>query len=256
MKSSLKFILPLICVLAVITIAQEGPAIPPAPAGPPSPPGLLVAQPPDQAPQGPIGEVMGDHNAPPPEQQEPQMRGPGEHQRPMGPMGQRIHHSIIERENELMSWLDKNEPNTAKELRALKEKDPRAYNRRMLFAMKNYMPIMDAEQSNPALAEVLKKDMVLKQKRNELLDQIKSTTDAEKKKDLTSQLKDVIGQRFDLIVEKKQLRYEDLKKRLADLQSQVEKSQAELNTIKDKKAEQVQKHLDDLLNNSEQINWD
>jgi tRNA/tmRNA/rRNA uracil-C5-methylase (TrmA/RlmC/RlmD family) len=176
---------------------------------------------------------------------------------PMGQMGrENIREHIQARENELMTWLQKNDPNKAKELSALKEKDPPAYMRRMMFEMKNYRQIIEAEQTNPALAEVLKKDLALKQKRNDLLDQIKETTDEAKKKELTDQLKTVIGDRFDLIVQKKQLKYEELKKKLEELQQNVKKSQTELENIKSKKTEQVELHLKDLLNQSEKIDWD
>jgi hypothetical protein len=169
---------------------------------------------------------------------------------------EKIREHMQARENELMAWLQKNEPAKAKELAALKEKDPSAYTRRMMFEMKNYRQIIETEQTNPALAEVLKKDLALKQKRNELLDQIKGTTDEAKKKELTGQLKTVLGEQFDLIVQKKQLKYEELKKKLEELQQNVKKSQAEFESIKSKKAEQVDQHLKDLLSNSEKIDWD
>lgn len=169
---------------------------------------------------------------------------------------EKIREHMQARESELITWLEKNEPAKAKELAALKEKDPPAYMRRMMLEMKNYRQIIEAEQTNPALAEVLKKDLTLKQKRNDLLDQIKGATDEAKKKELTDQLKTVIGDRFDLIVQKKQLKYEDLKKKLEELQQNVKKSQAELESIKSKKTEQVEQHLKDLLSQSEKIDWD
>ena len=175
------------------------------------------------------------------------------------PMGmasrEKMREHMQARENELMTWLEKNDPNKAKELSALKEKDPDAYMRRMMFEIKNYRQIMETEQTNPALAEVLKKDLVLKQKRNDLLDQIKATTDEAKKKELTAQLKTVLGDRFDLIVQKKQLRYEELKKKLEELQQNVKRSQTELETIKSQKDKQVEQHLEELLSNSEKIDW-
>ena len=175
---------------------------------------------------------------------------------PMGMMGrEKMREHMQARDNELMTWLQKNDPNKAKELSALKEKDPPAYMRRMMFEMKNYRQIIETEQTNPALAEVLKKDLALKQKRNDLLDQIKGTTDEAKKKELTNQLKTVIGDRFDLIVQKKQLRYEELKKKLEELQQNVKKSQTELESIKTKKAEQVEQHMKELLSQSEKIDW-
>jgi hypothetical protein len=160
------------------------------------------------------------------------------------------------RDNELTAWLEKNEPEKAKELAALKVSDPPAYMRRMMFEMRNYRQIIDAEQTNPALAEVLKQDLALKQKRNELLDKLKSTTDEKQKTELTKQLKELIGQRFDLIVQKKQLKYEELKKKLEDLQQTVNKSQTELESLKSKKAEQTEKYLQELLSGSEKMNWD
>jgi len=237
MKSSIKLVLPLVFLMSVLAIAQETNQMPPTPPGVPG------------------DQMLMDADAQPPENESNMPARDPEHQRPMGMEGQKIRHDIQQRENELLTWLGQNDPNKANELKALKEKDQRAYNRRMMFEMKNYWGIMEAQQSNPALAEVLKKDMTLKQKRNELLEQIKSSKDQAKKADLTQQLKDVLGQRFDLIVQKKQLRYEDLKKRLEELQQDVKKSQAELETIKDKKEQQVQQHLEQLLNRSEEIDW-
>ena len=169
---------------------------------------------------------------------------------------EKIREHMQARENELIAWLEKNEPAKAKELAALKEKDPPAYMRRMMLEMKNYRQIMETEQTNPALAEVLKKDLALKQKRNDLLEQIKGTTDEAKKKELTNQLKTVVGDSFDLIVQKKQLKYEELKKKLEELQQNVKKSQSELESIKSKKTEQVEQRLKELLSQSEKIDWD
>ena len=115
---------------------------------------------------------------------------------------------------------------------------------------------METDQTNPALAEVLKKDLALKQKRNDLLEQIKGTTDEAKKKELTNQLKTVVGDSFDLIVQKKQLKYEELKQKLEELQQNVKKSQSELESIKSKKTEQVEQRLKELLSQSEKIDWD
>ncbi|MFA5293581.1 MAG: hypothetical protein WC496_11170 [Phycisphaerae bacterium] len=200
------------------------------------------------------------------ESNQPRRQGPMGGEQPMdmrddresmqGMMGrEKVREHMQARENEMTAWLEKNEPEKAKELAALKETDPKGYMRRMMLEMKNYRQIIDAEQANPALAEVLRKDLVLKQKRNELLEQLKGTTDEAKKKELTEQLRTVLGERFDLIVQKKQLRYEELKKKLEELQQAVNKSQAELETIKSKKAEQIEKHLQELQSQSESIDW-
>jgi hypothetical protein len=176
---------------------------------------------------------------------------------PMGIMGrEKVREHIQARENELTAWLEKNEPEKAKELAALKVSDPPAYMRRLMFEMRNYRQIIDAEQTNPALAEVLKQDLVLKQKRNELLEKIKGTTDEKKKAELTKQLKEVIEQKFELFIQKKQLQYEAIKKELEDLQQRVNKIQVEVENLKSQKAEQIEKHMEELLSDSEKIDWD
>jgi len=163
---------------------------------------------------------------------------------------------LRERETEFLSWLSKNDPNDAKELTALSEKDPPAYVRKLAVEMKKYREIIDAEQINPAVAELLKKDLGLKQKRNGLLEKLKGATDKKQKEELTAQLKEVISERFDVILQKKQLQYEDLKKKLEELQKDVNKSQADLENDKNNKEELIKKHLDDLINKAGQFDWD
>lgn len=181
---------------------------------------------------------------------------PGENG-PMGPRGMdRGHERLHEMETEFLSWLAKNEPNDANQLAGLKDKDPLAYARRLAVEMKKYRPIIEAERTNPALADLLKKNIGLKEKRNALLEKIKGTTDEKQKKDLTAQLKEVIGDQFDVIIQKKQLQYEDLKKRLDELQKEVNTSQSDLDNYKKNKEDLIKKHLDDLINKSGQFDWD
>lgn len=241
MKSLISLFPAIILLSALSVIAQPQP---PLPKGPPVPPGQVIEEDP---------QFEGETDEPNVERE--RSREMREHRKPKQMQKEGFRQQIKEKENELITWLEENDPNKAKELKALKETDLRAYTRRMMFEMRNYRGIMEAQESNPALAEVLKKDMALKQQRNQLLEQIKVTKDETKKQELTAQLKDVLEQRFDLIVQKKQLRYEDLKKRLAELQKMVNESQAELETIKDKKDQQVEKHLEELLNSTEQIDW-
>jgi hypothetical protein len=176
------------------------------------------------------------------------------------PFGDRTRDRIRDRlatsEKEFIAWLEKNEPEKAKELAALKEKDPQAYIRRLSIEMKRYRHIMEMEATNPALAQVMKKDMELKRQINDLLEKIKGTADETQKQELTDQLKDVVSQRFDVIVQKKQLRYEELKKKLEQLQQDLNKSQTDLEKFKDNKDEQIQKHMESLLNQAEQFDWD
>lgn len=183
---------------------------------------------------------------------------PGEGQ-PMPDMGgmpmERGRERVRAMEDDLMKWLTENEPAEANSLTALKEKDPRAYTRKMSINMRKYRQIMDVEETNPALAEVLKKELALNQQRNDLLEKYRSADDKQKET-IKSELKDVISQTFDVKLQKKQLKYDELKKRLEELQKNVDKSQTELETFKNDKDTQVDKYLESIINQSGGFNWD
>jgi hypothetical protein len=157
-----------------------------------------------------------------------------------------------EMERELISWLEKNEPQTAKELAELKVKDPPAYTKRIAIEMKKHRQIIETEKTNPAFAAVLKQDLVLKQQRDQLLEKIRAATDEKEKQQLTEQLKQVVSERYAIEVQKKQLEYENLKKELEELQKQVSKSEAELEGLKNKKTEYIDTNMKDLLEKANQ----
>ena len=186
---------------------------------------------------------------------QPEMRNPRNPDRAFRAR-EKVREQLGEMERELIIWLEKNEPQIAKELAELKEKDPLAYMRRIAIEMKKYRQIIEAEKTNPAFAAVLKQDLVLKQQRDQLLEKIRAATDEKEKKQLTEQLKQVVSERFDLIVQKKQFQYEELKKKLEELQNRVNKSQAELENFKNKKDEHIEKYLENLINQAEQFDWD
>jgi len=159
-------------------------------------------------------------------------------------------------EGQLMTWLKKNEPAEANSLAALKGKDPQAYMRKIMIDARKYRQIMDVEETNPALAEVLKKELKLKEHRNELLEKFRATEDAKQKETIKAELKDVLSQTFDVSLQKQQIKYEELKKRLEELQKNVNKSQTELENFKNNKDALVDKELENIISPSGQFNWD
>jgi hypothetical protein len=173
-----------------------------------------------------------------------------------GPGMERGRQRLGEMEGELMTWLTKNEPAEANSLALLKGKDPQAYMRKIMIDTKKYRQIMETETSNPALAEILKKELKLKEQRNELLEKFKAATDDKKKGKIKAELKDVIGQMFDVKLQKKQIRYEELKTKLEELQKNVDKSQTELDKFKNDKDAQVDKYLESIISQSGQFDWD
>ena len=71
------------------------------------------------------------------------------------------HEMIRQQETETLEWLERNDPNEAKELLKLKEENHKLYIRKMSSAVKKYRKIMETEKNNPALAAVLKEDLEL-----------------------------------------------------------------------------------------------
>ena len=180
----------------------------------------------------------------------PQMHdGPGD-----GPRGERFA-QMEKKKEEYLKWMQENYPDEFTRLQELKEKEPELYFRQMMVSGKRYGRIFEASQSDPELAKILKEDLALKQKRDELVKQI-STAKDEEKAELTKQLEAVVGQRFDLILKRKQLAYNQLRERLEKLKEEVKTSQDEVEKWKDTKDAKVQERVKELLKKSETFNWE
>jgi hypothetical protein len=163
-----------------------------------------------------------------------------------------------EKSEEYMKWLKENFPDEASKLEQLKEENPGQHTRAMGLSWRKYAPIFEASKNNPELATVLKDQLALREKRGELLKKIKATTDEKQKKELVKELEGVVSKQFDLIVKRKELAYGDLTKKLAELQKEVDIKKAEVEKWKGKdfKNEQVQKRVDELVNETEKFEWE
>jgi hypothetical protein len=183
----------------------------------------------------------------------PTQEGPGQGERP-----EMMRERMQEKGEEYMKWLKENFPDEATKLEQLKEGNPEQYMRAMGISARKYGPIFQASKDNPQLAAVLKDQLALREKRSELLKQIKATTDEKQKKELTGELEKVVGQQFDLIVKRKQLAYEDLTKKLEHLQKEVDQRKAEVEKWKGKdfKNEQVKQRVTELVNETEKFEWE
>ena len=182
--------------------------------------------------------------------------GPGEERG--GQRGMRMRERMREREAEHLEWLEKNFPEEAKKLAALKEENPELYRKQMAISLKKYGGIKEAEKENPELAKVLKEDLALKGKRNRLVRQIRTSKDDEQKEKLTEELEEIISDRFDLIVRRKQIAYEQLLKKLEKLKKEVKKSEAAIEKWKnaDLKNEKVKARLEELVSGSGKFRWE
>ncbi len=158
-------------------------------------------------------------------------------------------------QTEYTEWLEKNYPEEAKKLAELKEKDPNVYIKKIRISMDKYGRIFGAARENPELGEVLKEDLELKEKADQLVRKIKSAGKEDEKKELTAQLEQTTGRQFDLLVKRKEIAYAQLLKRLEELKKHLEENKAEVTKWKDAKfkEENVKKRVQELISG---FKWD
>ncbi|UCG56111.1 MAG: hypothetical protein JSU70_14710 [Phycisphaerales bacterium] len=162
------------------------------------------------------------------------------------------------RRAEFVEWLGKNYRKDAEELAKLKEQEPDLYMTKYEHIREKYWRIFEEERRNPELAEVLKEDLELKKKRDELLRQIKAAKSDRQKKMLTAELEEVVSRRFDLIVRRKQIAYERLLRWLEELKNRIKESRDEIAKWRDEeaRAQNIRKRLTDLTEGAVPFKWD
>ena len=163
---------------------------------------------------------------------------------------------LRERADEYIEWLKVNYPEEAARLSELKKVKPSLYNRKLMLGVRKYWRVVDASETNPELAQTLRDDLELKGKVFSILRQIKETTDEAERRELVSELEKTTSARFDVILKRKQMEYDMLREELERLQRHVEKSEMQLNKYKVNKAERVQERVKELLNQTEEFDWD
>ena len=162
------------------------------------------------------------------------------------------------RRAEFVEWLGKNYRKDAEELAKLKAKDPDLYLTKYEHIRDKYWRIFEEERRNPELAEVLKEDLELKKRRDELIRRIKAAKSDRQKKRLTADLEDVVNRRFDLIIRRKQIAYERLLRWLEELKNRIKESRDEIAKWSDHKAreENIKERLKDLTEGTVPFEWD
>jgi len=187
-----------------------------------------------------------------------QMGGPTPEEPKQGKRPQMIRERMQEKSEEFMNWLKENYPDEATKLEKLKEENPGQYMRAMGISGRKYGPIFQASKDNPQLVAVLKDQLALREKRNELLKQIRVTTDEKQKKALTKELEGIVSRQFDLIVKRKELAYEDMNKKLEELKKEIDQRKAEVEKWKGKdfKNEQVKQRVNELVSKTEKFEWE
>jgi len=164
--------------------------------------------------------------------------------------------NMQEKRAEYLKWLKENYPEKTDELAELREENPELYMRKLWRGYKKYRRIVEAEKENPELAQALKEDLELKNRRDTLLRKIRAASDDEKR-ELAKELKGVVSNRFDLIVKRKQIEYEQLLKKLEKLKERVKQSEAEVEKWKDVKFknENVKARVEELVSGAGKFKW-
>lgn len=163
-----------------------------------------------------------------------------------------------ERNNRFLEWLKVNYPAEEQTLAKLKERDPQLYLSAFDNAMNRYGYIFEAESSNPELGAVLKEDLDLRKKSDDLCCRLRDEKSEAEKQAIGLELQEVVARRYDLIVRRKEIAYELLLKRLEELQKQVTESKDDIARYKDAKIKQenVRQRIQDLTENKVRFKWD
>lgn len=163
-----------------------------------------------------------------------------------------------ERNTKFLEWLKANYPAEEQALTKLKERDTQSYLTGFDNTMNRYGYIFEAESSNPELGAVLKEDLELRKRSDELCARLRNEKSDADKQVIGAELQEVVARRYDLIVRRKEIAYEQLLKRLTDLQKQVTDSKDDIAKYKDAqiKLENVRQRIQNLTDNKVQFKWD
>jgi len=163
-----------------------------------------------------------------------------------------------ERNNKFLEWLKANYPAEEQALTKIKERGSQPYLTAFDNAMNRYGYIYEAESSSPELGAVLKEDLELRKRTDQLCAHLRSEKSEAKRQAMGAELQEVVARRYDLIVRRKEIAYEQLFKRLEDIQKQVTASKDDIAKYKDEqiRQENVRQRVEALIGNKVRFKWD
>lgn len=171
---------------------------------------------------------------------------------------ERIEARRQERNNRFLEWLKANYPAEEQALTKIKERGSQPYLNAFDNAMNRYGFIFEAESSNPELGAVLKEDLELRKRTDQLCAHLRNEKSEAKRQAMGAELQEVVARRYDLIVRRKEIAYEELFKRLEDIQKQVTASKDDIAKYKDEqiRQENVRQRVEALIGNKVRFKWD
>jgi hypothetical protein len=145
-------------------------------------------------------------------------------------------------------------PETIASLKAI-EKDPKEYYKRFTAIKKKHMRLWKSYKHYPRLGKALVTEVKLQDKRNSILQKLKSAKDNKSKEKFRRELTLVVAKEFDSAVEIKKIRYEGLRARIKRMEKELAKRQEEVKRLIEHKNAEVDKRVKTLEKGEEKINW-
>ena len=163
---------------------------------------------------------------------------------------------LVEKKHEaFFAWLEQNYPARADELKELGNKDPKQFSQQMAEFLKTYEPIQKTDKHNPELGQLLRQDLELIEKRDQLLLNLRNSKDKAEQDKMLDELKTIVSARFDVIIQKKQVEYNQIRERLDAMNKKLEEHGSELKKLKDEKGQSVEKRMKELTEGTIKMDW-
>ena len=149
----------------------------------------------------------------------------------------------------VMEFFRLTQPDVYEQANALKGSDPRKFDKLILSALPRVNELDSIRKTNPALFELLMRDLELGYQSLRLAHELKRTdlTEAERNK-LTEQLRKIIAAEFGVQQQIRQFDIDGLRQKLKSLDDQVKAREADRESI-------LQKRADDLINGTPRLEW-
>ncbi|MFQ5864558.1 MAG: hypothetical protein ACE5IW_04940 [bacterium] len=153
-----------------------------------------------------------------------------------------------EKEREALAFLEELAPFRLKHIRRLKQHRPEQYHRVLVEVLERQRMLLDLEIDDPERAELIKKQIQLENRTEELAHTFRMSEDETEKAQLEKDLRSALSELFDLRELEKQREIERLEKQLKELKNMVKKR-------KDHRGEIIQKRLDQMLGKVDYLDW-
>jgi hypothetical protein len=151
-------------------------------------------------------------------------------------------------------WLNEYFPDKAAGLKDF-EKNPKEYQVKFDVIKDSDQRLWKGYKVNKKLGKALVVEVKLRRRRNEVLDNLKATTDKKAKDKLRVELTKVVSNEFDSAVEIKRIRYQHFSARINRMKKGLTNRQEEVKQLVEHKDAEIKKRVDELKKGTEKTPW-